>query len=73
MEKGTKFNYEETKNDLEKTLNDVLRCDTLKDQKENFRQLDITVKMMHDIFGILTRGQVVELREMIAEAKKKKK
>lgn len=63
--------YEELKDKLADALYDIVKYDTPKDQRENFRQLDITISMMHDVFGICTRSQAIELRQMIAEARKK--
>ncbi len=62
--------YENLKDKLADALYDIITYDTPRNRRINFIQLNITVRMMHDVFGIFTRSQAIELRQMITEAKK---
>lgn len=65
--------FEMMKKEMEKTLDDIVKYDPPKFQRANFKDLEESARVMCDVFHLLTRDQAIELRKMVAEARKRTK
>lgn len=63
--------FEKMKEQLESTLDDIVRYDPPKLQRANFKDLEDCARIMCDVFHLVTREQAIELRQMIKEARKR--
>lgn len=52
---------------IEKTVEDIVKSDSEENKKINLEYLNMTLINMCDCFGLLTRGQVEELRKPIID------
>lgn len=67
------LNFNTMKEQLADTLDDIVKYDPPKFQRANFKDLEETARVMCDVFHLLTRDQAIELRKMVAEARKRTK
>lgn len=65
--------FEKMKEQLESTLDDIVKYDPPKLQRANFKDLEDCARIMCDVFQIVTREQAIELRQMVKEARKRTK
>ncbi len=65
--------FEIMKEQLASTLDDVVKNDPPRYQRESFKELEESARIMCDIFRLITRDEAIELRQMVKEARKRTK
>ncbi len=65
--------FQKMREQMECTLEDIVKYDPPKLQRANFKELEETARIMCDVFHLVTRDQAIELRRMVKDARKKSK
>lgn len=71
MEVIREINFEEIKEKYAKEIEDIIFYDITRNQKENFKYLSHTARVMCDTLHLLTKKEAMELKAMVTEAKKR--
>lgn len=67
------IDFNNMKEQLASTLDDIVKYDPARYQRESFRELEESARIMCDIFHLITRDEAIELRQMVKEARKRVK